>query len=99
MFPLVPDVQLLQDSSYSQSKSYVYKEQGVKVSRTAKITEEVVIGKGSFVGDNTLVTRSIIGREVQIGNNCVISDAHIWDGKFNCSHCQLQLTFIIRCNY
>lgn len=81
VYPLVPDVQLLQDSTrYTQLNRYVYREQGTKVSRSASLTEEVVIGKGTTIGDFSTLTRSVVGRDVTIGNRVTIEDAHIWKG-------------------
>lgn len=78
-YPLVPDVKLLQgDSTYSQSNRYVYKEQGTKVSRSAHIVEEVVIGRGTVIGDHSIISRSTIGRDVRVGNNVKIEESHIW---------------------
>eukprot|EP01033_Poteriospumella_lacustris_P015483 gene15483-11075_t len=80
VYPLVPDVQLLQsDTTYVQSKRHVYKEQGVKVSRSANIIEEVVIGRSSVIGDESTVTRSTIGRNVRVGNHVTIRESHIWN--------------------
>ena len=33
VYPLVPDAQLLRDSSYVHSKRYTYREQGVRLAR------------------------------------------------------------------
>eukprot|EP00981_Chlorochromonas_danica_P012587 scaffold5178_cov229-Ochromonas_danica.AAC.3 len=80
VYPLVPDVQLLQDSSYVQGGRYVYRENAVKVSRTAKLVESVVIGAGSTVAEDVVLSRCTIGRGVSIGPGAVIKEAHVWKG-------------------
>lgn len=80
VYPLVPDIPLLEEgSTYIQSKRYVYKEQGVKVSRSAVIGEEVVIGKGTQIGSGSGVTKSIVGRNVNIQDNSIVVESHIWN--------------------
>jgi NDP-sugar pyrophosphorylase family protein len=78
---LVPDVPLLKENQYSQSKRYVYKDVNVKVARSAEVIEETVIGRCSIVGENSTIARTVIGEQVKIGANCHIRDAHIWKGS------------------
>ncbi len=77
---MVPDVQMLQDGTYSQSRRYVYKEQGTKVARSARIKEEVVLGRGTTIDDDAEVSCSIIGRDVKIGKGVIVQDSHVWRG-------------------
>lgn len=82
VYPFVPEIQLIPDSSVcTQSKRYVYKSQGVKISRTAGVGEEVVLGKGTVVGNNSQITRTIFGKDNKIGNDTRIVNSHIWNGK------------------
>lgn len=61
-------------------KRYVYKSSdGVKISRTAVIEEEVVIDRNSTIGNRTSVNRSIVGKECRVGNQCQITNSHIWN--------------------
>lgn len=81
----MPDIQLLEESNqaaYVQSRRYVYKHQGVKISRSARIEEEVVIGRGSIIGSDSSITKSIIGKENKIGSGVVMNNSHIWNSKF-----------------
>eukprot|EP01038_Epipyxis_sp_PR26KG_P007435 gene7435-10131_t len=80
VYPIVPDAQLTNDSSYVQTKRYIYKEVNVKVARSAKIEECVVLGRNAIVGENVTLTRTIVGRDCSIGNGSVISESHIWQG-------------------
>jgi translation initiation factor eIF-2B subunit epsilon len=80
VYPFVPEIQLMGSSSYyTQSKRYVYKSYGVKISRTAVIGEEVVLDKGTVVGNNSQITRTIVGKENKIGSDCRITNSHVWN--------------------
>ena len=52
----------VQDSSYTHAKQYTYREQGVKVSRSAQLGEGVVLGQGTVVHDDAILRRAIVGR-------------------------------------
>ena len=72
---------ILPGSTYAHTKAYSYRENGVRVSRSAHIGEAVVLSKGTVVGDNAVLRRTIVGRDCFIGNNAMITDSHIWKGK------------------
>jgi len=78
-YPIVSDAQLLQDSSYAHGRGCVYKEDSVRVARSAEVESGVVIGRWSTVGNHTKLLRSSIGRRCKIGANVTIVDSHIWD--------------------
>jgi translation initiation factor eIF-2B subunit epsilon len=84
VYPLVPDAQLLPGSTYAHTKRYTYRESGVRVSRSAVIGDAVVLSRGTLVGDNVQLRRTIVGRDCVIGNNCKITDSHIWKGTMHC---------------
>lgn len=81
VYPLVPDAQLLQDSSYAHSTRYIYKEMGCKVSRSARIGDGCVLGKGCQIGDNAVLERAIVGRNCYIGSEAVVIESHLWEGS------------------
>ena len=81
-FPLVPDAQLLQDSTYVHTRRYCYREQeGVKVARSAVIEEGVVLSRGAVVGEGALLRRTIVGRDCIIEAGARVVEAHLWEGK------------------
>jgi len=47
--------------------------------RSCQIHEETMIGEGTEIDDRSSISRSIIGRNCQIGTNVVIIDSYIWD--------------------
>jgi translation initiation factor eIF-2B subunit epsilon len=79
-YPLVPEIQLLADSSYVQSARYVYKESHLRVSRSAQLVEGVVIGAHSAVGARSVLTRCTLGRNVSIGSDVRLAESHLWKG-------------------
>ena len=80
VYPLVPDAQLVPGSTYVHTQRYSYREQGVKVSRSAQIGAAVVLSRGVVVGDNVVLKRTIVGRDCVIGNNSKITESHIFSG-------------------
>jgi translation initiation factor eIF-2B subunit epsilon len=78
--PLVPDSVLLPDSSCSHIGRYVYKENGVRIARSAIVGPGVVIGRGSIIEDFVEVSGSVIGRDCIIRANAVVKGSHIWSG-------------------
>ncbi|TVY71429.1 putative translation initiation factor eIF-2B subunit epsilon [Lachnellula suecica] len=78
-YPLVPDSNLVAGQNYKFERGSLYKEDGVMLARTCKAGKKTVLGKGTSVGDGSVISNSIIGRGCQIGKNVTIKDAYIWD--------------------
>ncbi|KAJ3068743.1 hypothetical protein HK102_007097, partial [Quaeritorhiza haematococci] len=78
-YPMVPDSNLHAGSNFTYSRPHIYKEKNVKLARTAKLLEKVVIGAHTEVGSNTRISNSVIGRNCRIGDNVVIEGAYLWD--------------------
>jgi translation initiation factor eIF-2B subunit epsilon len=78
-YPLCPDSNLLASQSYRLDKGNVYKEEGVILARDCVIHSKTVIGRGTSVGDGSVISNSIIGRHCQIGRGVKIEGAYIWD--------------------
>jgi translation initiation factor eIF-2B subunit epsilon len=78
-YPLCPDSNLVQGQSYRLQKGNIYKEEGVILARDCVINSKTVIGRGSSIGDGTVITNSVIGRHCQIGRNVRIDNAYLWD--------------------
>ncbi|KAF1945680.1 translation initiation factor eIF-2B subunit epsilon [Clathrospora elynae] len=78
-YPLCPDSNLVQGQSYRLQKGNVYKEEGVILARDCVIGSKTVIGRGTSIGDKSVITNSIIGRHCQIGRNVKIDGAYLWD--------------------
>ena len=74
------------DGSYTHSKRYIYKESGCKVSRTARIGDGCVLGRGCVIEGLARLERTIVGRECVIGSGAVVIESHLWAGE-GCDVC------------
>lgn len=79
-YPIVPERNLLDDQTYSYGSHHVYKEEDVRLSQSCMLKSRVVIGKDTFIGDESQIEGSVIGRSCKIGNGVVIENSYIWDG-------------------
>ena len=78
-FPIVPDMNLLEDQELTIKRGNRYMGKDLMLSRSAEIGPNTVLGAGVTVGEGTTITRSVIGSNVSIGPNCRIDGAYIWD--------------------
>lgn len=78
-YPICPDSNLLQGQTYRLQKGNIYKEDGVVLARDCVINPKTVIGRGTSVGDGSVISNSIIGRHCHIGRGVKIEGAYIWD--------------------
>ncbi|KAJ4303643.1 translation initiation factor eIF-2B epsilon subunit, GEF [Kalmusia sp. IMI 367209] len=78
-YPLCPDSNLVQGQSYRLQKGNIYKEEGVILARDCVILPKTVIGRGTSIGDGSVIKNSIIGRHCIIGKGVNIDGAYIWD--------------------
>jgi NDP-sugar pyrophosphorylase family protein len=78
-YPLAPDSNLLKGQTYRLQKGNRYKEEGVVLARNCVINPKTVIGRGTSIGDGSVVSNSIIGRHCYIGRDVTIDGAYIWD--------------------
>jgi translation initiation factor eIF-2B subunit epsilon len=78
-YPLCPDSNLLASQSYRLQKGNIYKEEGVILARDCVINPKTVIGRGTSIGEGSVISNSIIGRHCQIGKNVTIEGAYLWD--------------------
>eukprot|EP01119_Soliformovum_irregulare_P008978 TRINITY_DN2207_c0_g1_i1.p1 TRINITY_DN2207_c0_g1~~TRINITY_DN2207_c0_g1_i1.p1 ORF type:complete len:698 (-),score=261.33 TRINITY_DN2207_c0_g1_i1:25-1848(-) len=78
-YPLVPDSNFLGNTTYTLSRNHCYREKNCIVSRSSRVSQEIVLGSGTEVGDEANISHSIIGRNCKIGKNVVIHGSYIWD--------------------
>ncbi|KOB52021.1 Eukariotic translation initiation factor 2b, partial [Operophtera brumata] len=61
------------------SGKHIYRNKTATLNRSCTLLEDVLIGGDSFLGDNTVVSKSFIGNNVIIGNNVTIEKSFIMD--------------------
>lgn len=79
-YPMVPENNLIADTTYRVYRHNVYREAKISVSMSVTITSDTVIGYGTSIGTGCVIDRCIIGRNVSIGAGSKLSQCHIWDG-------------------
>ncbi|KAJ1989790.1 translation initiation factor eIF-2B epsilon subunit, GEF [Dimargaris cristalligena] len=93
-FPLVPESNLQEGDAYVHKRDHVYQEPGVKLARTSNLERNVVIGRGSSVGDHSIISNSVIGRDCQIGDHVTIQGAYLLDGTTVAAHCTVERSIL-----
>ena len=78
-FPVTPDANFMDQSSYRHYRNNVYRESNVTLHRSSHIGSDTVVGTGSVISEGASVSGSIIGRNCSIGPGAVIRDSYIWD--------------------
>jgi len=78
-YPLCPDSNLLRDQAYKLQHGHSYFEDGVVLARDCHVQGRSVVGRGTSIGENSIITNSTIGRNCQIGKNVTIDSSYIWD--------------------
>ncbi|KAK0713809.1 nucleotide-diphospho-sugar transferase [Lasiosphaeria miniovina] len=77
-FPYVPETNFVHGMSYKRVRDGSRLEDGVSISREAKVTGSV-IGRSTEVGVGATISRSVIGSRCKIGKNVRIENSYIWD--------------------
>ncbi|XP_062221600.1 uncharacterized protein LOC133920954 [Phragmites australis] len=79
-YPFVPDVISFGDCPESRlHRQGIYKASDVKLSHSAQIGANSVVGSATSIGDHCKVSNSVIGESCKIGKNVLINGAYIWD--------------------
>ncbi|OBA24237.1 nucleotide-diphospho-sugar transferase [Metschnikowia bicuspidata var. bicuspidata NRRL YB-4993] len=78
-YPLTPDANMVENTSYKYEFNHIYKEEKVVLAQSCRIGNSTCIGASTAVGASTAIAKSVIGRHCRIGANVVIKNSHIWD--------------------
>jgi translation initiation factor eIF-2B subunit epsilon len=87
VFPIVPETNLKPGDDYEFMSGNIYKSRDVILSRSCIVDENVQIGAGTVIGENSRVANSIIGRNCQIGANVTLVGVYLWDGVVIGNNC------------
>lgn len=79
LFPIVPDIRS-SETGYSYARHNIYKASNTILKRKCILEEDVIVGPGSKIGENSTVSQSAIGQHCNIGNNVSITNCIIHDG-------------------
>ena len=85
IYPVVPDnlpsgYERLYN--YSYARNFIYKETrgNTIVDRSAKVNDGCILGANASVGGLCVLSSTVVGHNVTIGENARITDSHLWDG-------------------
>jgi len=78
-YPMVPEYNLVAATSYTVFRHNIYKEDGVQIPQSCTQTCDIVVGKGTEIGEGCILDKCIIGRNVKIGKGCELRRCHIYD--------------------
>jgi translation initiation factor eIF-2B subunit epsilon len=79
LYPITPDANFTGTTQLRFYRPNNYYESKVSLGRTCVIQEDTVIGKGTSIGEKSIIKSTIIGRNVKIGANVKIENSFIWD--------------------
>ncbi|GAA5946869.1 hypothetical protein JCM3765_002052 [Sporobolomyces pararoseus] len=89
-YPLSPDENLPSTSSssssyspsprYEQRRSLQYYGHSIDLSRSCKIFPSSLIGSYSSIGSNSIVSNSVLGEKVQLGDECRVEKSYVFEG-------------------
>jgi len=77
-YPFCPDSNLVAGQCYHFARGENYQEDDVTIRRTSHVKRNVM-GRGTTIGDGSIITGSTLGRRCKIGRNVTIEDAYVWD--------------------
>ena len=92
VYPLVPDNAA--GETYSYGRHNIYLSGDVALAVGTKLLEDVVIGQGSKIGANSLISHSSIGHNCIIGENVSIEGSYIWDNVMIKNDCNIRQSII-----
>lgn len=78
-WPICPDGAFGAESNCRLYKGNIFRDEEVKIAKSATIGKKTALGRGSVIGARTRVEGSVIGRNCTIGDDCVITGAYLWD--------------------
>ncbi|XP_052793044.1 translation initiation factor eIF-2B subunit epsilon-like [Mya arenaria] len=94
-FPFVPDSCYRHNNdSISYSRHNIYLSKKVTLARDNRLVENVMLGSGSTVGSNSVISHSVIGKNCTIGNNVTIEGSYLWNNVTVEDNCVLNTALV-----
>ncbi|KAK1423746.1 hypothetical protein QVD17_19054 [Tagetes erecta] len=89
-YPFVPDVQFSTNHPTNRERQGIYRASEISQSCSAEIGPFTYIGKGTSIGDKTVVLNSVIGDGCKIGGGVLIDGCYIWNNVTIEDGCKLK---------
>ncbi len=93
VFPLVPDNSALEEG-YSYGRRNIYFGKDISLALDCVLEEDVVLGTGTSIGSQSVVTHSTVGRNCKIGKGARIEGCYIWNNVQIGDHCIVKRSII-----
>ena len=77
-YHLCPDSNLMDGQTYRLRNAKTYQEDGVRLGKDAIVRGRCAFGKGTAIGERSVISNSLLGRQCRIGNDVHIEDACLW---------------------
>lgn len=78
-YPMVPDTNMVATTSYTRVRDGTYKEHGVRLARSVKLSGDCVLGARTRIGAGSVVNKCVIGRNCVIGKGVTLEGCYLWD--------------------
>ena len=78
-YPLVPDANTADTTSFALARSAVYKEKGVVCEKNAQLGRCVAVGAGTRIASDARVAHSVVGRACTLARRCTVDGCIVWD--------------------
>uniref|UniRef100_A0A2P2KMH8 Uncharacterized protein MANES_09G159400 n=1 Tax=Rhizophora mucronata TaxID=61149 RepID=A0A2P2KMH8_RHIMU len=89
-YPFVPDVKFFENCATRLEREGMYRASEIEQSRSSHIGPLTVIGKGTTIGNNSMILNSVIGKGCVIGSNVSVVGSYIWDNVTIEDGCELK---------
>ncbi|XP_008476004.1 translation initiation factor eIF-2B subunit epsilon [Diaphorina citri] len=80
--------------SYKYRRNNIYLAEDVLIGKTSVLKQQVVIGEGSSIGENTQLSHCIIGRNCTIGSNVRLEKSYLFDNVKIEDNCEVRLSVL-----
>lgn len=80
--------------SYKYRRNNIYLADNVMIGKSSVLKQQVVIGEGSSIGENTELSHCVIGRNCSIGSNVKLENSYLFDNVKIDNNCQIILSVL-----
>ncbi|KAJ1925397.1 translation initiation factor eIF-2B epsilon subunit, GEF [Tieghemiomyces parasiticus] len=95
-FPMVPESNLQEGNEYIHKRNHVYQEPGIKLGRTCTLERNLVVGRGTRIGEHAHLADSTLGRGCVVGDHAHVTGAYLLDHVTVADHCRVERSILGR---